>query len=155
MAEVSKSYDELLDFIGREQFLSGCHSHLAMFLREQKPKKGKDIIQYAERYLEAHGGEISQFYDKGNLKNKSRYEQTTRRQGDQMKPVKPNIAAIPMEERQCYKCREMGHIARDCTNSEVRQDTRVCYLCDKKGHIAKDCQALNRQPHGCQCCINI
>ena len=126
MAKVQTNYDSLLDFIVREQFIVGCHDSLAVFLREQKPKDGKEIIKLAERYLDAHGAEISRLCERGNQRNKMRSDPITRRPGDQKKSDKGNLVGVPIEERVCYKCRKTGHIARDCTSPEPpRPDNRV------------------------------
>ena len=44
-----------------------------------------------------------------------------------------------------YKCKEVGHLARDCPQSES-DDDRTCYNCGKPGHISRDCpeSGLNR-----------
>ncbi|KAK6643386.1 hypothetical protein RUM43_004891 [Polyplax serrata] len=45
------------------------------------------------------------------------------------------LKVLENEER-CYHCNEVGHIARDCTQSPSEPS---CYNCNKTGHIARNC----------------
>lgn len=57
-------------------------------------------------------------------------------------------ARSPKDERACFKCNEVGHFARDCSNAstavaanERKPDTgnRGCFNCNEAGHIARNC----------------
>jgi hypothetical protein len=45
----------------------------------------------------------------------------------------------------CYKCSEVGHVARDCTAQIKVKTTKrtppTCYNCHVEGHLARDCEA--------------
>ena len=43
----------------------------------------------------------------------------------------------------CFKCKQRGHVAKDCKNREQR----TCRICGIKGHLAKDCRKA-KQPGG-------
>lgn len=42
-----------------------------------------------------------------------------------------------IQPKQCYRCLEFGHIARDCNNCDR---SKLCRRCGETGHIAKTCE---------------
>ena len=42
-----------------EQFTTSCHKELSAFFRERKLKTLKKVVDAAETFLEAHGGQMS------------------------------------------------------------------------------------------------
>ena len=136
---VSATYDELLGLVVRDQFLCGCHEDLATYLRERKPKEGKDLIQATEVYLEAHGGDISH-PSRGKLKT----ERDNRNSLEARQNREPK-KFVPMKDRICYRCQKPGHHAKDCGKPS---DDRVCFLCNKRGHVAKNCISVKNSAAG-------
>ncbi len=41
----------------------------------------------------------------------------------------------PPDDRECFKCGQKGHLARDC-----RHPSRKCKCCGKFGHLDKFCK---------------
>ena len=54
LANVPKDFDCLINLTAREQYLESCPVHLAIFLRERKPKDLSELAILAEHYLDAH-----------------------------------------------------------------------------------------------------
>uniref|UniRef100_A0A182M3F6 CCHC-type domain-containing protein n=1 Tax=Anopheles culicifacies TaxID=139723 RepID=A0A182M3F6_9DIPT len=48
-------------------------------------------------------------------------------------------ALISPEKQRCFRCLELGHMARDCRSQIDRQE--VCIRCGQPGHHAKNCSA--------------
>jgi hypothetical protein len=59
---------------------------------------------------------------------------------------------VPMGERKCFRCSQVGHISRFCKN-QPQSDTprrpkpvKRCLFCNKLGHVLNECyQRINRQ----------
>lgn len=45
-------------------------------------------------------------------------------------------------EKKCFQCGKMGHIARECRNGNGHDSAREgnCYSCGKRGHFARECR---------------
>ena len=126
---VEEDYDGLRGLVIREQFLNTCNSDLATYLKERDCKTLDEMTKLAERYLEAHGGKLS---------DKKRIDRTVRKTETEQKEHRDD-----KEYRRCYKCQKTGHLARDCrVNVEVTEKT--CYNCGKVGHISRFCKDVKK-----------
>ncbi|XP_037801937.1 uncharacterized protein LOC119596678 [Penaeus monodon] len=59
MAECEKEYEALKELIIREQFLFSCGRNLSLFLKERSLKTLQDLQENADRFLEAHGNQVT------------------------------------------------------------------------------------------------
>ena len=147
-ARESKSREELLDLIVREQFLAILPEDARIAVIERQPKDSEEAGRVAGAYLQARSMSIS-------------------RRGQKNNP--------PTNE--CPRCGKHGHWARDCpksrgqssntagqqTASDPRQTLRSsgaqgrdisavkCFNCNEKGHYASSCSRRSMycgQPEG-------
>ena len=58
-----------------------------------------------------------------------------------------------VDNRKCYACGKLGHIAKNCVNSNrnvvPRRNTGhglICFNCKRPGHVARDCFVNQRDP---------
>ena len=115
-------------------------------MREKKLKTLEEIVDSAEAFVEAHGGEISSKRQK--VDHQPRHLSSKKNMPANNQKVQSHIprGPVPIEERMCYNCGDKGHMAKNCTKPAKRDD-RMCYLCNHKGHIAKNCSyAFNKTP---------
>ena len=47
------------------------------------------------------------------------------------------------ERRQCFNCKEFGHIARDCPKGDGRRSMK-CRRCGGMGHMAHECDGVRK-----------
>ena len=134
LSETERTFEGLKHLFLREQFVNSTHRDLSMFLREKKLRKLEEVIQEAANYQEAHGGNLSsKFSPAGNQhQHKTDSSQEKKRTG--------------VDDRTCYHCKTVGHIASKCPYREETSTNRsqVCFLCNRRGHIAKDCWNTGR-----------
>ena len=142
-ARESKTRDELLDLMVREQFLSILPEDARVAVIKRQPKDSEEAGRVAATYLQAHSMTINR-----------RGKKTT----------------TPVNE--CPRCGKHGHWAKDCprprenssttrqATSEQRQASRPfskdtstvrCYNCNERGHYASSCPRRSMycgQPEG-------
>ena len=56
LAKAGKSYNEILDFLVRDQLLDCCNKDLYSYLKEKSWQKAEEMAEVADRYAEPRGG---------------------------------------------------------------------------------------------------
>ena len=126
MGGVPDTYDGLRSLVIREQFLSTCNPELATYLKERDCTDLKTMTKLAEKYLEAHGGKLSD-------KKRTSYEKPHRKADTETREQK--------DFRKCFNCQRTGHLAKDCKYEPSEPSKMKCYNCGKLGHIARHCKS--------------
>lgn len=49
------------------------------------------------------------------------------------------------EDTVCYRCHDVGHMARDCRGPDR---SRECFACGRDGHVKKECELRGRGVQG-------
>ena len=121
-ANVDRTYDAVLDFLVKDQFLQVVPSELAIFVKEREPKNANEAARVAERHLTAHGG----------------WQQIPRTQMKSRTPPVPNRVGNslvgPLRSIMDTKEQRSNPTARERSN-----DKRTCHFCHKPGHFWRSC----------------
>ena len=59
LGKVDMTFEELVDFLLRDQLLQSCGADLTLFLKEHKPKNIVEMADLADTFCDARGGNIS------------------------------------------------------------------------------------------------
>ena len=130
--------EDIMDLFVMEQLINACGNNLVVFLKERKPKTSDDIVELAEKYIDAHGQ--SGAYSKGSRDTK-------------IAPSRPQ-ASSHSDSRfagvQCRKCHKFGHIERFCKSakavSAVQLGSRpTCNYCGLNNHTEEKCWKKQRK----------
>jgi hypothetical protein len=130
---IEKTFKSLLELLICERFLKQCHSELEAYLRESKHVEFSELAKVAERYIDAHGGSISE----------SKVVQKKSKESKE-------LVNDPKDGKHCKYCKKMGHDVSECRKlarkkeqetSSGKTDTipRKCFVCGSKDHIAVNC----------------
>ena len=54
----------------------------------------------------------------------------------------PNPGKSNLSQMMCFRCRQFGHLARNCRNECYEEDSSpLCGNCKQQGHLLRDCKA--------------
>ena len=151
MTKITKTYEELRSLVVREQFLRRCHGDLAAYLREKKLTDKVELAKTAERYIDAHGGYMTE-KTKVKKPEDKKISQEAEQKTNSKKPFKKK------DDRKCAYCKRDGHLEEKCwekhgkpDNVNLSTDTnKRCFSCNQVGHISKNCPS-SKQDHASAC----
>ncbi|XP_064469791.1 uncharacterized protein LOC135384523 [Ornithodoros turicata] len=145
ISETKKDYEGLRDLLITEQFIKGCPSKLATFLRERKTGTLTELATMADRFLEAQNHANRGRGDESKMQEESR-RVSNGRNGRDREDVR--------KQKRCYLCNRLGHIASDCrTRVGTTQRNVTCYTCGKIGHTANYCQERGSKTSQASCVV--
>ena len=128
MSQVEQTFEGLRTLILKEQFIGSCAKDVAVYLQEKVFSNLDDMAEEAERFLNAHGKELS---DTGLKGNKTAYRDDE------------NPAATGKQTKQCFNCKREGHVKAECRDKGGDKEVR-CTLCSRYGHEATYCRAKKK-----------
>lgn len=136
MGGTPKTYDGVRELIVSEQFLTNCHSALAVFLRERDCTKLSEMTQAADHFLEAQ-------HQINLLRFKGAQDAGLSKEARNM----TNPARTP----RCFLCDKLGHQASDCRS---RPKQPYCSDCRQVGHNVKSCPKRANSKETASCCMS-
>ena len=120
LAEVRPRYDDLHDFIVKEQFLHACPSEVSIHIREKEVKTIADVVHAAEVYMDAHKLNFGSAKPESEKKSANHHPHKLLTSGDKIPEVKKSDD-------------------NPDSRSQNFPDVKTCWLCKKKGHVAFKC----------------
>jgi hypothetical protein len=139
LTKIEQSFDGICSLIIREQFLRRCHVDLAAYLREKKVAEITELAQSAQRYIDAHGGTMT---DKVRDKKKD----STFEEKNEEKTF-GNKVSIRKDRFVCNFCKRSGHTEERCWVKNGKPEglqtsggyEKRCFLCNSTDHLVALC----------------
>lgn len=138
LSGVGETYSELVDFILKDRFLSGVNDELRVFLSERdlESKTVDELGKLADTFISAHSCSL-----KTNT-SKTKHSVHVNKSEKSAAPLDANVAIVNHANSAaglvtCYKCKQKGHLSKDCPCSTR---ARRCFVCSELGHVAKYCK---------------
>ena len=99
--------EDIMDLFVVEPLINACGNNLVVFLKERKPKTSDDIVELAEKTIDARG-------QSGAYSKVSRDTKTVYNRPQASSHSKSRFAGV-----QCKKCHKFGHIERFCKSANA------------------------------------
>lgn len=96
LSDTKHEFQDLRELLIKERFLHGCHSNMALYLRERKAKSLGEMLDLADQFLEAQGSLNLAKVKKDNRDDIGRPETDEKRSSQRTAP-------------RCYLCNRVGH----------------------------------------------
>ncbi|XP_046545517.1 uncharacterized protein LOC124255665 [Haliotis rubra] len=112
----ARTWEGIRDLLLREQLLHGVSTGLCIFLKERKPESVGEMARLAEHFVEAREGvtgrsvhPVSQGGDRFKKGSDSQVKKSVQSE------KRDSRTFVPMHERKCYGCGDLGHMASSCS----------------------------------------
>jgi hypothetical protein len=136
LSGTTKDYDSVKDLLVREQMLNSVGKELNIFLKERKPKTAQEMARLAEQFIEARGtnsdrsskpfqSQLGRNHDRDKGANRVEGRKEESKEGNQRNPPR----FMPVSQRRCYNCGELGHIAPRCTKAKANSKIASASVC--------------------------
>ena len=109
LAKIEKKFESLRELIIKEQYLSVCEEHLAIYLRERNPKELTEVVKLADTYLDAR-------LQREGKEKKTKPQSVTSEQLTEksVQETNNNTRLEDMSRHACFHCHQTGHIRKHC-----------------------------------------
>ncbi|KAM7284397.1 uncharacterized protein ISCGN_001491 [Ixodes scapularis] len=128
LSDTKHEFKDLRELLIKERFLHGCHSNMALYLKERKAKSLGEMLDLADQFLEAQGSLNLAKVKKDNRDDIGRPETDEKRSSQRTAP-------------RCYLCNRVGHQASHCRAHTTNNHGLTCFKCGRKGHKADACRS--------------
>ena len=137
-SKTKKNYEGLKYLMLSEQFITICNNDLATFLKERTCTSMKELGEMANKYLEAHGQQLSDLCTTS---------QTANRRRDGTGKTIDRERREQSGRKECWACGQLGHLAFECRGQQRGSQSFKaggvgeikCYKCGGVGHFARVC----------------
>ncbi|GFO19245.1 reverse transcriptase [Plakobranchus ocellatus] len=127
--------EDLTDLFVQEQLMNAFNRDLVVFPKERRPKSSDELVDLAEKYVEAHG--TSGAFSKGTVLT------NTEKGGAKSTPLGAAASTgAPANTLRCHRCNHLGHMKKDCrakVQASVAITEKYCTFCHRWNHRVDEC----------------
>ena len=149
LSKINHTYEELFDFMIREQFLACCNREMIAYMKEKDCTSMDDVVKWSKRYVQAHG--LQAFTN-----NSKRFSKTNRDYSGKHSSLTPADSKVnrSVEGKKYLEKDKDNHTQSSSVqgnrkflgygkgNSNSYQ--RGCYTCGDQNHISRNCPNKSR-----------